>query len=426
MIRYRFLQVDLFRTPKSSTPMQIQRNSTIIPSKDRNLLRPRRHPISSEVRTALKHQLSTLRPERALLNARSTSESAVQDTTIALGRAQSEGIALGTLYSRSVTVDSRGGVSSASPRDIPLSIRDQAALAGARDLDIQASLSAEGSAGGSRGRPAGRVSCRRGSRGRGAGAFGQVLDARGGTFRLGERDGGFEGAGLERAADVEEVPDFVEGAARAAEVDFLTVLFAEGGLDFGRRVSLCCRRRDSGVREEVVGGEGLEQGDGAVEEDGDFLGGLVVGVAGRVEGGDAGAVLAPLVLPEGLVVALVILPVLLHDFKSFIGAGGLQDVGDVGVGAARVAVGFVGAVTVVGPQAVQSPGVVWAGWGVCVPELCLEEGAAGGVEAAEVFLGGGVVAGEFGGGAGEGVEGHDGVHVCKDGLGGSEGGEGVF
>jgi hypothetical protein len=244
------------------------------------------------------------------------------------------------------------------------------------------------------------VSCSRGSRGRGAGAFGQVLDARGGTFGFRERDARFEGAGFERAADVEEVPDFVQGAARAAEVDFLAVLFAEGGLDFGGGVSLGCRGCDSGFREEIVRREGLEEGDGAVEEDGDFLGRLVVGVAARVEGGDAGAVLAPLVLPEGLVVALVVLPVLLHDFKSFIRAGGLQDFGDVGVGAARVAVGFVGAVAVVGPQAVEGPAVVRAGWRVCVPELGLEEGAAGGVEAAEVLLGGGVVAGEFGGGAG--------------------------
>ena len=205
------------------------------------------------------------------------------------------------------------------------------------------------------------------------------------------------------------------------------MLFAEGGLDFGRSVSFAGGGRDSGFGEEIVGGQGLEERDGAVEEDGDFLGRLVVGVAGRVEGGDAGAVLAPLVLPEGLVVALVVLPVLLHDLEGLVGAGGLQDLGDVGVGAARVAVGFVGAVAVVRPQAVQGPGVVWAGWRVCVPELGLQEGAAGGVEAAEVFLGGGVVAGEFGGGAGgEGVEGH-GVHVCsEDGLGGSEGAEGVF
>jgi hypothetical protein len=49
-------------------------------------------------------------------------------------------------------------------------------------------------------------------------------------------------------------------------------------------------------------------------------------------------VLAPLVLPEGLVVSLIVLLILLHDFKSFVGSGGLQDLGDVGVGAARVAV----------------------------------------------------------------------------------------
>jgi hypothetical protein len=160
------------------------------------------------------------------------------------------------------------------------------------------------------------------------------------------------------------------------------VLGAEGGLDFGGRVRLGGGGRDAGLREEVVRGEGLEQGDGAVEEDGDFFGGLVVGVADRVEGGDAGAVLAPLVLPEGLVVAFVVFPVLLHDFQGLVGAGGLQDFGDVGVGAARVAVGFVGAVAVVGPEAVEGPGIIWAGWGVGVPELRLEESSSGGVEAA--------------------------------------------
>jgi len=160
------------------------------------------------------------------------------------------------------------------------------------------------------------------------------------------------------------------------------VLRAESGLDFRGRVSLGRGRRDAGLREEVVGGKGLEEGDGAVEEDGDFFGGLVVCIAGRVEGGDACAVFAPLVFPERLVVALVVFPVLLHDFKSFVGSRGLQDFGDVGVGAARVAVGFVGAVAVVWPETVESPAVVWASWGVGVPKLGLEEGATRGVEAA--------------------------------------------
>ena len=188
-----------------------------------------------------------------------------------------------------------------------------------------------------------------GSCGRGAGALGQVLDARGGTLRSSQGDGGLEVAGFQRAADVEEVPDLVQGAAGAAEVDFLAVFGAEGCLDFGRSVRFSGGRGDSGFGEEFVRGQGLEEGDGAVEEDGDFGCGGVVGVAGRVEGRDAGAVFAPLVLPEGLVVALVVLPVLLHHGQGVVGARGAQDFGDVFVGAARVAVGFVGAVTVIGP-----------------------------------------------------------------------------
>ena len=332
----------------SAPPLHIQNHCTVTASVNRNLFSTRRHTISSEVGTTIIHQPSTLRPKNAPLNTRPASESAVQNPAVALGRAQSE-ISFSPLRHSSgrIAVDLRSCVSRARARDVPLAVRDEAAFARAGDLHVQASFAAEGTAGGGWSRTTGGVGC--GSCGRGAGALGQVLDARGGTLRSSQGDGGLEVAGFQRAADVEEVPDLVQGAAGAAEVDFLAVFGAEGCLDFGRSVRFSGGRGDSGFGEEFVGGQGLEEGDGAVEEDGDFGCGGVVGVAGRVEGRDAGAVFAPLVLPEGLVVALVVFPVLLHHGQGVVGARGAQDFGDVFVGAARVAVGFVGAVTVIGP-----------------------------------------------------------------------------
>jgi hypothetical protein len=60
-------------------------------------------------------------------------------------------------------------------------------------------------------------------------------------------------------------------------------------LDLGGRVGLGGRRRDARVGEPVVGGQRLEEVDGLLEKVGDFFGRLVLRVAGRVEGGDAGA-----------------------------------------------------------------------------------------------------------------------------------------
>ena len=78
--------------------------------------------------------------------------------------------------------------------------------------------------------------------------------------------------------------------------------------------------------------------DGLGEEIDDFLLRGVVGVAVRVEGADAGAVLAPLVLPEGLVVAAVVGPVGAHVGQEGVAAVGLEDLRDVGVLPALVAV----------------------------------------------------------------------------------------
>jgi hypothetical protein len=133
------------------------------------------------------------------------------------------------------------------------------------------------------------------------------------------------------------------------------VVLAQRGLDVCGGVCLAGGGHDACVRKERVRGQRLEERDGAVEEDGHFLRGLVVGVAGGVEGRDACAVLAPFVLPEGLVVTLVVFPVLLHVAQGLIGTGGLKNLRDVGISAFGVAVRFVCAIAVVGPQAVNSP-----------------------------------------------------------------------
>lgn len=95
--------------------------------------------------------------------------------------------------------------------------------------------------------------------------------------------------------------------------------------------------------------EALEEIDRLLEEINHLLLARVVGVAARVEGADAGAVLSPLVLPKRLVVPLVVLPVGVHVVEQVRLAVRRQDVGDVGVGAVRVAVRVVRPVAVVWP-----------------------------------------------------------------------------
>lgn len=57
--------------------------------------------------------------------------------------------------------------------------------------------------------------------------------------------------------------------------------------------------------------------------------------------------LAPLVLPEYLVTAVIRYPVGVHVVEQILAVEGLQDGGNVRVGAAVIAVGLIGAVAVV-------------------------------------------------------------------------------
>jgi hypothetical protein len=159
----------------------------------------------------------------------------------------------------------------------------------------------------------------------------------------------------------------------------------------------------------LVSVQRLEQVHDLLEEIADLLLGRVVGVAARFDRVDAGAVLAPLVLPEGLVVAVDVHPVLVHVCQQLAAALLLQDVGDIGVAPRRVTVGLVRAIAVVGPvngqfwgstaieprdlpQTVDSPRVGRTGGWVGIPELRLKQGATGVVVAAGRGLGRAVAA----------------------------------
>lgn len=76
---------------------------------------------------------------------------------------------------------------------------------------------------------------------------------------------------------------------------------------------------------------------------------LVVIITRRIERADAGSVLVPLVLPEGLVIALIILPVGVHVREQVRLAERVEDSSYVGVFARRVTVGIICAVAMVRP-----------------------------------------------------------------------------
>lgn len=264
----------------------------------------------------------------------------VEDLAGSLARLQREGSDAG--------VGRRGEGRRRPGRTVPVPRADDEAVG----LHLHVPLARQG-AGGARGD--GRRRARRGRRlrrrrrRRGLRVLGEVLDAGGGTVRAGA-DGvhGHEGARLDGAAHAVVVPEFVELAAAAPDDGVVAVVRGEDGLDGGQGVGLGGGGDDAGGGEPVVRRQRLEEADGPREVVGHLVRGAVAGVALGVQRADARAVLAPLVLPEGLVVALVVLPVRLHRPER---AGGplLQDRGDVGVLPALVAVLLVRPVAVIGP-----------------------------------------------------------------------------
>ena len=272
-------------------------------------------------------------------DARIASQRTSDDATLALGACEGEAI---------VKLGSSEGRAGAC--GIPCALADDTALLRASNFNIDVPLATERSAWctrARRGRPANR-SARRSWL---AARLGEVLDARLWARRLGAvRVRRHKLARLQRPAHIVVVPDLVQLARLAAQGDLDTwALRCQGVLDGLECVCCGAARRDARCSEPLVGRQGLVQRDGAVEVVDYFLGGLVLGVAFGLERGNAGAVFGPLVVPEGLVVALVVLPVGLHEGEGVVCAEGLQDRGDIGVGAGRVAVGVVGAVAAVWP-----------------------------------------------------------------------------
>jgi hypothetical protein len=120
------------------------------------------------------------------------------------------------------------------------------------------------------------------------------------------------------------------------------------------------------------------------------------------------------VFPQPGVVAVTGFPVSVDVVQQIGLTGGRQRRLCTRVGARRVAVGFIGAVAVVGPEAVDCPGIVGAGGGGTVPELhaivnmpiaserrcwphlCLQYLAAGIVETARVCDRGGIATAQGG------------------------------
>lgn len=99
----------------------------------------------------------------------------------------------------------------------------------------------------------------------------------------------------------------------------------------------------------MIGIEAFEKVDCFLEEINDLFLRSVTGVAARVQGADASAVLAPLMRPETLVVPLIVLPICVHVIEKVSLAIRREDVGYVGVGTVWIAVRVVCPVTVVWP-----------------------------------------------------------------------------
>lgn len=133
-----------------------------------------------------------------------------------------------------------------------------------------------------------------------------------------------------------------------------------------------------------VGREGLEQVHSRDEEVDSLVTRGVVRVAAGFQGRVAGAVVRPLVFPEGLGALVVGLPVFLHEAQGVGLTGILEESGDVLVVPRAVAVLIVAAVAIVGPEAVDSPGIVGASHWVRIPELDLLDQAVRAADAAGI------------------------------------------
>ena len=116
------------------------------------------------------------------------------------------------------------------------------------------------------------------------------------------------------------------------------------------RIRVRGARHDARVLEKSVGIQDREQLERLFKIIHHLLRGHVVGVAGGVKGADAGTMLAPLVLPEGFVLALEVFPVDGHVVQEVVAVEVFEDLGNIFVLAAFVAELLVRSITFIGPK----------------------------------------------------------------------------
>jgi len=161
---------------------------------------------------------------------------------------------------------------------------------------------------------------------------------------------------LDATLHVVEVPDLIELVGVFALDDHIyTPRRLECRHDGSACIRSCCTWHNARIRKPCVAGQSLEQVHGRGEVVYDLFLHRIVGVAARLECADACAMFLPFVIPEALVVAVDVLPVCVHIAEHIRCACSSEDGGDIGVGSAGVAVGVIGAVAVVRPQAMDGP-----------------------------------------------------------------------
>ena len=146
------------------------------------------------------------------------------------------------------------------------------------------------------------------------------------------------------------VPDLVQGSRLAAKGDLdARSVSGNSSLDLRKSVRLACARHNTRSFEPLVAGKYLEEIYRFLEVLHNLFGSLVVSVAIWYHGGNASSMLGPLVFPESLIIALIVLPVGIHVVEEVRGTKGSDYVGDVGVCTRWITVSLVGAIALVGP-----------------------------------------------------------------------------
>ena len=120
--------------------------------------------------------------------------------------------------------------------------------------------------------------------------------------------------------------------------------------DLGIGICLGDARHDACVLEEGICVQHREELECLFKIIDHLLRRYIIGVACSVEGADAGAVLAPLVFPKRLVVALIVFPVYRHVVQQIVAVEVLEDLRNVFVLPGLVAELLVGSVAFIGPK----------------------------------------------------------------------------